>query len=174
MKRERFNCSLAATAALGVFIAGAIFGSLVQVATAQSDSEGTVGLNHFALSVADIDEAIAYYTETMGFPEAFRIENDAGEIVLVYLQISATTFVELQPANEQRPPGLNHIGLQVEDMEASTAMFKSRGADVGDIRIGGTKSILANISAPGGLRIELLEFPPGSLTANAMENWKKQ
>ena len=108
----------------------------------------------------------------MGFPEAFRVDNKSGDTLLVYVQVSAETFIELQPANADRPPGINHFGLQVNDMAEATALFTERGADVSEIRTGSTKSILSNIHDPNGNRIELLELPPGSLTSEAMLNWK--
>lgn len=157
---------------LYIFVAGILFGVVIQMAVAQNQNRGIVGLNHVAISVVDLDEAVTYYTETMGFPEAFRIVNEAGQVTLVYVQVSASTFVELQPANAQRPPGINHFGVHVEDMAATTATFKERGANVAETRVGSTKSILSNIYDPNGTRIELLELPPESLPAQAMERWK--
>jgi catechol 2,3-dioxygenase-like lactoylglutathione lyase family enzyme len=125
-----------------------------------------------ALSVPNIDEAVAYYTKTMGFPEAFRSTDEQGQINLVYVQISKNTFVELQPANPQRPPGINHLGLHVENMAAATAIFKQRGATVSETRVSATKAILSNITDPNGIRIELSELPPESLHRQAMERWK--
>jgi catechol 2,3-dioxygenase-like lactoylglutathione lyase family enzyme len=155
-----------------LFVAGILVGLAVEAAIAQSQNRGLVGLNHVALSVPNIDEAVAYYTKTMGFPEAFRSNDEKGQIALVYVQISKNTFVELQPANAQRPPGINHFGLHVENMGAATAMFKQRGANVGDTRVSGTKAILANITDPNGVRIELAELPAESLHRQAMERWK--
>ena len=157
---------------LYIFVAGVLFGLVVQMAVAQNQSRWIVGLNHVAISVLDLDEAVTYYTETMGFPEAFRIVNEAGQVTLVYVQVSASTFVELQPANAQRPPGINHFGVHVEDMAAATATFKERGANVAETRVGSTKAILSNIYDPNGTRIELLELPPESLPAQALERWK--
>jgi predicted enzyme related to lactoylglutathione lyase len=108
----------------------------------------------------------------MGFPEAFRSVDDKGQVTLVYVQISKNTFVELQPANPQRPPGINHFGLHVENMPAAIAMFKQRGANVSDSRVSPTKAILANITDPNGVRIELSELPPESQHRQAMERWK--
>ena len=155
-----------------LFVAGIVLGLAVQMAIARNQNLGIVGLNHVAISVPDLDEAVTYYTETMGFPEAFRIVDEAGQVALVYVQVSATTFVELQPANAERPPGINHFGVHVEDMAAATATFKKRGASVSETRIGSTKSILSNIRDPHGNRIELLELPPESLPAQAMERWQ--
>lgn len=157
---------------LYLFVAGILVGLTFQLAIAQNQSRGTIGLNHVAISVANLEEAVTYYTETMGFPEAFRIVDETGQPALVYMQISRSTFVELQPANAERPPGINHFGVQVEDMAAATATFRERGAIVSDTRVGSTKAILSNVSDPNGIRIELLELPPESLTGQAIERWQ--
>jgi catechol 2,3-dioxygenase-like lactoylglutathione lyase family enzyme len=158
---------------LALFVAGTLVGlAATSAAQNQTPNRGIVGLNHVALSVPDIDKAVDYYTKTMGFPEAFRITNPAGQVQLVYVQISQNTFIELQPANAQRPPGINHFGLHVENMAAATAMFKARGAAVGDTVVSGTKAILSNIIDPNGVRTELAELPPESLHRQAMERWR--
>jgi catechol 2,3-dioxygenase-like lactoylglutathione lyase family enzyme len=160
-----------------LFLAGLVVGGLaVHTAIAQSQSPspngGIVALNHVAISVPDLDKAVTYYTKTMGFPEAFRLTNPQGQVQLVYVQISQNTFIELQPSNAQRPPGIYHFGLHVENMNAATAMFKQRGAMVSDINVSGTKAILSNITDPNGVRIELAELPPESLHRQAMDRWR--
>ncbi len=155
-----------------LFIAGIVVGLAVQTAVAQTQNRGIVGLNHVALSVPNLDEAVAYYTKTMGFPEAFRNLDEKGQPTLVYVQISKNTFVELQPSNPQRPPGINHLGLVVENMPAAIAMFKQRGAKIEDSRVSATKAILSNITDLNGNRIELAELPPDSLHRKAMDRWK--
>jgi len=61
-------------------------------------------VNHVAISVANFDEAFAFYTQKMGFREAFTVRDDKGQPLLAYVQASRNTFVELQPANANRPP----------------------------------------------------------------------
>ena len=157
---------------LYLFIGGTLVGLAVQMATAQNQNRDIVGVNHVGISVDNLDEAITYYTETLGFPEAFRNLDDKGQSTLVYLQISKNTFVELQPANG-RPTGVSHFGIHVEDMGAATAMFTRRGASVAETRnSSGTKAILTDITDLNGLRIELAELPPESLHRQAMERWK--
>ena len=155
-----------------LFVTGVVVGSLIQIAVAQNRDGGILGLNHVGIAVPDLDAAIEYYTETMGFPEAFRVVNDAGQIVLVYVQISRNTFVELQTANDNRPPGLTHLGIEVEDMNAATEVLSGRGADVSDPRSGSTNAILANVTDLNGVRIELSEYPAGSLQRDAIDNWE--
>jgi len=158
---------------LALFAAGALVGiAVTAVAQNQTPNQGIVGLNHVGLSVPDLDKAVDYYTKTMGFPEAFRLKNASGQVQLVYVQISQNTFVELQPANAQRPPGITHFGVHVDNIAAATAMFRQRGATVGETTISGTKAILSNIADPSGVRMELAELPPESLHRQAMERWR--
>jgi len=157
-----------------LFVMGIAVGLAVEAAVAQNTSpnKGIVGLNHVCLVVPNLDEAVKYYTKTMGFPEAFRSVDDKGNVTLVYVQISKNTFIELQPANAQRPAGMNHFGLHVENMAAATAMFKQRGANISEIRTSPTKAILSNITDLNGIRIELAELTPESSHRQAMDRWK--
>ena len=62
---------------LYMFIAGILVAVATQFAIAQSQNEGVVRMNHVGISSPNIEEAIEYYTETLGFPEAFRVTNGA-------------------------------------------------------------------------------------------------
>jgi catechol 2,3-dioxygenase-like lactoylglutathione lyase family enzyme len=155
-----------------LFLAGILVGLAVQRGIAQNQNRGIVALNHVGISVPNLDEAVAYYTKTMGFPEAFRNLDEKGQPTLVYVQISRNTFLELQPASADRPPGISHFGVHVENMGAATAMFKQRGANVSETRASGTKAILSNVTDPHGVRKELIELPPESLHRQAMDRWK--
>jgi len=156
-----------------LFVAGLLVGLAVHTGVAQNltPNRGLVGLNHVGVSVPNLDQAVTYYTKTLGFPEAFRNLDEKGQPTLVYVQISKNTFVELQPANG-RPTGVNHFGIHVENMGNVTTMFKQRGADVSEIRTSPTKAILSNITDLNGIRIELAELPPESLHRQAMNRWK--
>ncbi len=156
-----------------LFIAGIAVGLAVDAALAQNGSpnRGLVGLNHVGVAVPNLDEALNYYTKTLGFPEAFRSVDEKGNVTLVYVQISKNTFVEIQPANG-RPLGINHFGIHVENMAQVTSMFKQRGANLSETRVSPTKAILSNITDPNGVRIELAELTPESQHRKAMERWK--
>jgi catechol 2,3-dioxygenase-like lactoylglutathione lyase family enzyme len=155
-----------------VFIAGLLVGLGIQQAIAQSQNRGLIGLNHVGLTVPDMERAIAYYTGVMGFPEAFRSVDEAGKPRLVYLQMSKNTFLELNRDEGDRPPGINHLGIHVENAAAAVDMFRQRGAQVEDTRTGSTGSIISNITALDGVRIELTELPAGSEPRKAMDRWR--
>jgi len=158
--------------AMMLFVAGLAVGLTVQAVVAQNANQGVVMMNHVGINVPDIAEAIKYYTEKMGYKEAFRANNPDGTPRLVYMQISKTTFLELQKATSERPAGFTHYGLHVEDAKAAVAMFRRRGAMVSDTTVSDTKAILANITDPYMGRVELAELTPESLHRKAIDRWK--
>ena len=157
-----------------LFVAGLTLGLSIQALSAQtaSPNRGLVGLNHVGISVPNLDEALTYYTKTLGFPEAFRSLDEKGQPRLIYVQISRNTFVELQPGSAQAPAVINHLGIHVDNMNAAVSMFKQRGANVSEIRASPTQAVLANIIDPNNIRIELSELPAASEHRKAMERWK--
>ncbi len=154
-----------------IFVAGLLVGVAVQTAIGQSQNRGIIRMNHIGINVPDIEAAADYYTNTIGFPEAFRLTNDAGNAFLIYLQVSQDSFIELNQANDERPVGLGHFGLHVEDVEAAAAMFGQAGANVAEVRNSATGAILSNVFDLNGVRMELAELPPESEHAQAMERW---
>ena len=156
-----------------VFVAGMLVGVAAQATLAQNGQSHVQMMNHVGINVPNIPEAITYYTQKMGYKEAFRATNDKGEPTLVYLHISRDTFLELGQANAQRPAGFTHYGLVVSNSNAAVSLFKQRGVTVSEPNVSAsTKAILANITDPYMGRIELTEITPESLHRKALDGWK--
>ena len=155
-----------------LFVAGILVGLAVQTTVAQKRTE--VYVNHVGLSVPSVDAALAFYTQKMGFREAFRQTSPEGKLVSAYVQVSKNTFIELQEANAQRPAGVNHFGLAVDSIEDAVKMFRAGGATSSDPGAPSAFSHarLANVTDLNGLRIELAELGPDSLQRKAMDSWK--
>ena len=130
-------------------------------------------LNHVGIFVKDFDESMRFYTQTMGFREAFTIKDTNGKPVLAYLQITRDTFLELGAATAERPVGLSHIGIWPENLTATVAALRERGVTVADPRTGSTKTSITNVTDPNGVRLELVDFLPGSLPRKAIDDWKQ-
>src|SRR6266498_4006447 len=74
--------------ALG-FVIGILVGVGMTTALAQSERlPGDNYVNHVAIAVPNFDEAFAFYTQKMGFREAFTVRNDQGQPQLAYVQAS--------------------------------------------------------------------------------------
>jgi catechol 2,3-dioxygenase-like lactoylglutathione lyase family enzyme len=156
-----------------VFVVGILVGVAAQATLAQNGQGQVEMMNHVGINVPNIPEAISYYTQKMGYKEAFRATNDKGEPTLVYLHISRDTFLELGQANAQRPAGFTHYGLVVNNGTAAVSLFKQRGVTVSEPNVSAnTKAILANITDPYMGRIELTEITPDSLQRSALDRWK--
>lgn len=159
--------------AVVLFVAGIVVGVAVQATLAQNAQSQVQMMNHVGINVPNIPEAITYYTQKMGYKEAFRATNERGEPTLVYLHISRDTFLELGQANAQRPAGFTHYGLVVNNTNSAVSMFRERGVTVSDPNLSAsTRAILANITDPYMGRIELAEITPDSLHRRALDSWK--
>jgi catechol 2,3-dioxygenase-like lactoylglutathione lyase family enzyme len=155
------------------FLMGLLLGAVISTSSAQGTKlAGMDGLNHVGINVQDFDAAKAFFIEKMGFREAFTLRDDKGQPTLAYIQVSPNTFIELQPAGTGRPPGISHLGLQVQDIKATIAELKQRGVTAGDARVSAANSMIANVTGPEGLRIELSELGPESLQRKAIDSWK--
>ena len=152
---------------------GFLLGSVVAAGLAQGTRlTGENYVNHVGMAVENFDEALNFYTQKMGFREAFTVKDASGKPTLAYVQANKNTFVELQQANATRPKGLNHFGLHVQNLKAVVATLKERGVMVDEIRVRPDDSSVANATDPGGIRIEMFEFGPGSPQGKAIDSWK--
>ena len=156
-----------------LFAAGVCVGVLVmEPGAAQPNQAPGLRLNHVGIYTKDFDESMRFYTQTVGLHEAFTIRDKDGKPTLAYLQISRDTFLELAPATAERPVGLSHVGIWPQDLKATVASLRAHGVKVDDPRTGSTMTSITNAIDPNGVRLELLDFLPGSLPRKAMDEWK--
>ena len=156
-----------------VFVTGLLVGCALATGLAQGQRlAGENYVNHVGFAVENFDEAFKFYTEKMGFREAFTVKDNAGKPQLAYVQVNRNTFIEIQQANANRRPGLNHFGLHVENLKTVVATLKERGVMVEDVRVRPDDSSVSNATDPNGLRIEMFEFGPGSPQGKAIASWK--
>src|SRR5437016_4510511 len=91
---------------LFLFVAGILVGTAIQTTVAQSPpSQPPVKLNHVAISVPEVAQALTWYGDKLGFREVVRNTNPQGQLMSAYIQVSRDTFIELQQSNAQRPVG---------------------------------------------------------------------
>jgi catechol 2,3-dioxygenase-like lactoylglutathione lyase family enzyme len=156
-----------------LFAAGVIAGMLLmQPSVAQENQNPGLRLNHVGIYTKDYDESMRFYTKIMGFREAFTIKDKDGKPTLTYLQLSKDTFLELAPATAQRPAGISHIGFWPENLNGAVSALRQRGVKIDDPRTGSTKTSITNVTDPDGVRLEMVDFLPGSLPRQAIDNWK--
>src|SRR5215211_4104667 len=83
-----------------------------------------VGINHVALEVDDVEEALAWYGQFFEFELRGRA---GGSMAFVDM---GDQFIALARGRTQPPDGVRHFGLVVDDKEAARAALRDAGVDV--------------------------------------------
>jgi catechol 2,3-dioxygenase-like lactoylglutathione lyase family enzyme len=157
-------------------IAGLFFGVALMLGLAPSYAQGSrIGgiknINHVGIAVDNFDESLSFYTQKLGFREVDRLKNAQGQTQLVFVQAGPNTFIEIAPSNANRPAGLTHFGVQVDNLSATISSLKERGVMPADPRSVGEQWMLSSIMAPGS-RIEFSELGSGSSLEKATASFK--
>jgi catechol 2,3-dioxygenase-like lactoylglutathione lyase family enzyme len=156
-----------------LFVAGLTVGGLLGgVAIAQSGAGPVRGVNHVGINVANYEQALAFYTKTLGIREAYTIRNADGSPRLTYLQLGRDTFIELIPAAANQPKGLTHVGIEVDDIDSAVARFRQSGMSVADPGMTPAKARYTRIADRDGVQLEVMQFGPDSLQRKAIDAWK--
>lgn len=133
---------------------------------------GAFRLDHVAIAVSDLDQALALYRDAFGLP--------VGGIETVEDQAVRTAFVGEEPGRiellcptrpdsavgrflEKRGEGLHHVAVRVHDIERAVAELKARGVPLIDAepRRGahGTRVAFVHPKGGRGVLLELVELP---------------
>jgi catechol 2,3-dioxygenase-like lactoylglutathione lyase family enzyme len=156
-----------------VFAAGLLAGAGAMSVSAQSNRiPGNLGLNHVGIVVDNLSEAITTYNTKFGYGEAAVLRDDKGQPTLAFIQISRNTFIELSPSSATRRAGLDHFGIQVDEVKAATTALQQRGVKIDDPRAGRTVSFITSTTEPYGVRMEMSELRPDSMLGKAIAGWK--
>jgi lactoylglutathione lyase len=83
-----------------------------------------IGINHVALEVGDIDEALEWYGRFFQFELRGRMGNR-----MAFLDMG-DQFIAMAAGRSQEPDGSRHFGLVVDDKEAVRAAMRDAGVDV--------------------------------------------
>ena len=82
-----------------------------------------VGINHVALEVGDIDEALEWYGRIFDFELRGR------EPGMAFVDLG-DQFIAFSQGRTQPPDAHRHFGLVVDDKEATRAALEAAGADI--------------------------------------------
>jgi catechol 2,3-dioxygenase-like lactoylglutathione lyase family enzyme len=176
---------------------GAVIASLALSASLNVSAQTpiTVGLDHVGMNVPDIDSAIHFFTDVMGFTpvteigplklddawkKRYRIRKNAEVKKIVMIQAGSGASIELfeyksADRNKQLPYGDDlgwfHIGFYTDDIDKSVAYLKSKGVNVLNDPIKITTGPTAGETwvyfvTPWGLQIELVSYADGKAYEN--------
>ena len=105
-----------------------------------------VGVNHVALEVADVDEAIAWYGRIFEFTLRGRSPR------MAFLDMG-DQFLGLSEGREQEPDAQRHLGLVVDDKDAARRALEQAGAEILPARGSGL-----DFRDPWGNRVQVVDY----------------
>ena len=131
------------------------------------------GLDHVAIAVKDLEQAVALYRDALGL-ELAEIEEVPEQQVRTAIfghgmgrvELICPTVPDSGVARflQKRGEGLHHICIEVEDIDAAIASMKARGAPMIDESpkpgAGGAKVAFIHPKGSHGVLIELRQGPP--------------
>lgn len=129
-------------------------------------------IHHIAVAVPSVEEAARFYKEILGLGLGGVEVVEEMDTKVGFLSIGETNIELVEPTKEEtglakflanRGPGIHHICLEVDDIEAELRSYKEKGARLIDEtpRRGahGMKVGFIHPKAAGGVLIELCELP---------------
>jgi methylmalonyl-CoA/ethylmalonyl-CoA epimerase len=138
-------------------------------------SVGIVGVDHVGIAVADLDEAIEWYAQTLGLEATHTETNEEQGVREAMLHApndpsGATAVQLLAPINDtstiakfidRHGPGLQQVAYRVTDIDATSAALQEKGVRLlySSARRG-TADSRVNFVHPkdaGGVLVELVE-----------------
>ena len=130
------------------------------------------GLDHVAIAVDQLDEAIRRFAEDLGLDFKGTEDVEGAQTTTAFFPISGTQIELIHPLDgggpvasflEKRGPGLHHLCFRTDDIEADMARLRDRGyrllSDQPQPGAHGTKVVFIHPKSTGGVLIELAEYP---------------
>jgi methylmalonyl-CoA/ethylmalonyl-CoA epimerase len=129
-------------------------------------------VDHIAVVVPNLDEATKFWVEALGLTLE-RVESVPREGVdVAFLPVGESEIELLQPTDpesgvarylEKRGPGLHHICLEVDDIEATLARLRAAGVplinETANVSESGKQYAFVHPKGTGGVLVELYQLP---------------
>ncbi|MEP6788238.1 MAG: methylmalonyl-CoA epimerase [Acidobacteriota bacterium] len=130
-------------------------------------------INHLGIATKGIDEALKFWEDALGLENVHTEIVEDQRVRVAMLPIGESRVELLEPTSEDSPiskflekrgPGIHHIAVEVDDIEASLAKLKSQGMRLIDEepRIGAEGCLVAFVHplSTGGVLLELVQTNP--------------
>lgn len=131
-----------------------------------------VGLDHIAVAVPDLAEAIRRFTEDLGLELAGTEDVPSAQTRTAFLPLPATRIELVHPLDgkgpiqtflEKRGGGLHHLCFRTDDLDGDVARLRAKGyrftTDGPTAGAHGTRVIFVHPKSFGGVLVELAEHP---------------
>ena len=129
-------------------------------------------INHIAIVVEEIDDALHFWRDALGLKVTHTEDIPDQDSVVTFLSVGNTDIELVKSTSEEsgvarylkkRGPGIHHICLEVDDIEASLESLKASGVRLINsepvIGTGGKRIAFVHPESTHGVLVELYEQP---------------
>src|ERR1051325_240466 len=129
-------------------------------------------IDHIGIATNSIEEMASLYRDALGLSVTETEEVASQKVRVAMLPIGQSRIELLEATSDDSPiskflskrgPGIHHIALRVDDIRATLADLKSKGArlidDAPRAGAGGCLVAFIHPSSTGGVLLELVEHP---------------
>jgi len=134
------------------------------------------GINHIAIVVEDIEDALGFWRDAFGLELSHVEEVPDQRSVVAFLPTDDAEIELVKPVDDgsgvarylqRRGPGVHHICFEVDDIEACLENLRQRGVtlinETPTIGTGGKKIAFVHPKSTHGVLVELYEVTPSEL-----------
>ncbi|GHA11989.1 hypothetical protein GCM10007989_02950 [Devosia pacifica] len=115
---------------------------------------------HVCIFAHDLDATEAFYRNVFGLQKAFTFMR--GETCIgYYLDLGGRTFFEVFHKDEAKfseTDQINHICLEVENLDDTIAHIRQQGVEITDKKVGSDGTWQAWTKDPNGVKLEIFEY----------------
>lgn len=127
-----------------------------------ADRPPIVGVAHIAFQVSDLAKARAFYSDLLGYDEAYRL-GGAARPERVCFKINDRQLVCILPG---LPPGqderLSHVAFETTDVAALHAYLEEKGVKAGAVGTDAAGDRFLRVTDPDGHAVGFVQYVPGS------------
>ena len=126
-----------------------------------------LGIAHVGFKVSDFEKSKQFYTEVLGYEEAFRL-GAGGKVTAAYFKVNDDQFIKLVPVAAPAPDDrLEEIALQTSDIEAIRAEMGAVGVRFADTITCSDGSLCLEVRATDGHKLLFVQYVDGSKQSQA-------
>ncbi len=126
-------------------------------------------INHLAVVVEDIDEALKFWRDALGLPLEEVRDVEAEEVQVAFLALGEAHIELVKPTTEdsgiakylaKRGAGVHHLCIEVDDIEATMGQLDAAGVELINEtprERDGTRYAFVHPKSTGGVLVELYE-----------------
>jgi glyoxylase I family protein len=130
-------------------------------------------LAHACINTRDLKGTERFYCEVLGCERGFEFLRE-NRLFGFYLKLGGNTFIEVFEGNPGEPGNINHLALEVDDIDEAIRRIKAHGHKIGEKKLGCDKTWQVWLEDPNGVKIELQQYTPESLQftgGTCVANW---